>query len=66
MRETKLKWFEHIKRRRINVPVRRCETINLMHYRRIRRRSKTNWNEIIKGDLKFMGLIKDMTQDKNL
>ena len=34
MRETRLRWFEHVKRRTVNVPVRRCEAINLMHCRR--------------------------------
>ena len=31
MRETKLGLFGHVTRRSVNVPVSRCETINIMH-----------------------------------
>ena len=40
MRETRLRWFGHIKRRSVDAPVRRCEAINLLHCRRGRGRSK--------------------------
>jgi len=40
MRESRLRWFGHVKRRSVNAPVRRYETINLMHYRRGRGQSK--------------------------
>jgi len=33
MRETRLRWFGHMKRRRIDAPVRRCKKINFMHCR---------------------------------
>jgi len=36
MRETRLRWFEHVKRRSVNASVRRREEINLMHCRRER------------------------------
>ena len=29
MRETRLRWFDHVKRRSVNAPVRRCEVINI-------------------------------------
>jgi len=29
MRETKLRWFDHVKRRSVDAPVRRCERINI-------------------------------------
>jgi len=64
MRE--LRWFRHVTRRSVNIPARRCESINLMHCKRGRGRSKTSWNEVIKGDMKFMGLTEDMAQDRNL
>jgi len=40
LRETRLKRFEHVKRRSIGAPVRRYEKINLKHYRRERGRPK--------------------------
>jgi len=61
MRETRLRWFEQVKRMCIYAPVRRYEMNNLMHYRRRRGRPKTSWNEIITCDLKSMGLMEDMT-----
>jgi len=66
MRETKLRWSRHVKSRTVNAPVKRCETINLMHYRRGRRRPKMSWSEVTRGDLKCMGLTKDMVQDRKL
>jgi len=40
LRETRLRWFGHVKRRSVDAPVRRCEVINLSHYRRGRGRPK--------------------------
>ena len=40
LRETRLRWFGHIKKRGKNELVRRCEMINLLHYGRGRGRSK--------------------------
>ena len=34
----------------INASIRRCETINLMHYRRGRERPKKSWNKVIRSD----------------
>ena len=38
LRETRLRWFKHVKRRSADAPVRRCKEINLMHCRRGRGR----------------------------
>ena len=64
--ETRLRWFGHVKRRSVDALVRRCETINLLHCRRGRRRPKTSWNAVIGSDMKFMGLTDDMIQDRNM
>ena len=66
LRETRLRWFGHVKRRSVDAPVRRCEAINLLHYRRGRGRPKTSWNAVIKSDMKCLGLTDDMAQDKNM
>ena len=34
MREARLHWFGHIRRRLMDAPVRRCETIDCLEYRR--------------------------------
>jgi len=34
LKETKLRWFGHIKRRNVNAPVEMCGAINLLHCRR--------------------------------
>ena len=49
MRETRLRWFGHIKRRSLSGPVRKCEAIHLPHCRRGRRRPKLSWNGVNGG-----------------
>jgi len=66
MRESRLRSFGHVKRRCVNAPVRRCEKINLSHYRRGRGRPKMSWNEVIMSDIKITRVTEDMTQDRNL
>ena len=66
LRETGLRWFGHVRKRSINAPVRRCETINLSHCRRGRGRLKLSWSKVIRSDLKSIALTEDMAQDRNL
>ena len=40
LRETRLRWFGHIKGRSVNASVRRCETISFSHIRTGRDRPK--------------------------
>jgi len=40
IREARLRWFNHISRRNIDAPVRRCEKIERPEYRRNRGRPK--------------------------
>ena len=54
MRETRLIWLGHVTRRSVEAPVRRCEKIDLRHYRRERGRPKTSWNKVIRGNLDFL------------
>jgi len=42
LRETRLRWFGHVRRRSVSAPVRRCEAIDLLQYRRGRGRPKTS------------------------
>jgi len=66
LRETRLRWFGHVKRRGMNAPVRMYEAINLIYYRRGRGRPKMSWNEVIRRYLKYVGLTEDMAQDRKL
>jgi len=66
LKETRLRWFGHVKTKSVNTPVRRYEAINLLDYRRGRGRPKMSWNELIRSDMKFMELTEDMAQDRNL
>ena len=63
MRETRLRWFGHIKRSSVSAPVRKCEAIHLSYCRRGRGRPKLSWNEVVRSDMKF---TEDMIQDRNL
>jgi len=64
MREGRLRWFGHIRRRPRDAPVRKCEMIEYPDYRRSRWRPKKSWSEVIRHDLKTLGLVEDMTQDR--
>jgi len=66
MRESRLRWFGHVKRQSVDVPVRRCETINIPVSNRERGRPKKSMDEVIRGDLKVVGLAEDMAQDRRL
>jgi len=66
LRETRLRWFGHVKRRSVDAPVRRYEAIDLSHHRRGQGRPKMSWNVVIRSDMKFMGLTEDIAQDRNM
>jgi len=65
MREARLGWFDHFKRRSLEAPVRRYEKINPSGGRRGRGRSRKSC-EVIRHDVKTLGLTEDVTQDKKL
>ena len=47
-------------------PVRRCESIDLPGGKRGRGRPKKSLDEVIKEDLKVVGLTEDLAQDRRL
>ena len=65
MREVRLRWFGHLRRRPRDAPVRRCEMIEYLDYRRSRGRPKKSWSEVIRHDLKTLGLMEDMVMIEN-
>jgi len=55
-----------MKRRSVNAPVRRCEMINIPAGKRGRGRPKKSLDEVIREDLKVVGLTEDLAQDRRL
>ena len=47
IREARLRWFGHIKKRSLDALLRRCEQIVLSECRRGCGRFEKNWNEVI-------------------
>ena len=59
IREARLCWFGHI-RRSLDAPVRRCDKLDRSDYKRSRGMPKKSWIEVIRHDLKTLGLVEDM------
>nr|GEV04133.1 protein transport protein SEC24-like CEF [Tanacetum cinerariifolium] len=64
MRERRLRWFGHVRRRAQSAPVRRVEALVVDGVRR-RGRPKLKWEDRVKHDLKEFLLSDDMTSDRN-
>ena len=64
MRESRLRWFGHVKRRSVAAPVRRCELIVPPGGKRRRGRPKKSLEEVVREDLRVVGLTEDMAQDR--
>jgi len=60
IRETRLRWFGHVKRRSVNAPMRRCARINIPEGKRGRGRLKKSLDEVIGEDLKAVSLMEDL------
>ncbi|KAF3616748.1 putative pre-mRNA-processing factor 6-like [Capsicum annuum] len=66
MRNARLRWFGHVKRRGMDAPVRRCERLALDGFRRGRGRPKKYWGEVIRRDMEQLQLTEDMTLDRKV
>ncbi|VFQ98555.1 unnamed protein product [Cuscuta campestris] len=66
LREARLRWLGHVRRRDADAPVRRCERITVIGGSRGRGRPKKNWEEVIRQDLGLLDLTQDMALDRNL
>jgi len=60
MRESRLRWFGHVKRMSVDASARRCEIINIPESNSGRGRPKNSLDEVIREDLKVVGLTVDM------
>ncbi|VFQ59767.1 unnamed protein product [Cuscuta campestris] len=66
LREARLRWFGHVRRRDADAPVRRCARITVIGGSRGRGRPRKNWKEVIRKKIRLLTLTKDMTLDRNL
>ncbi|XP_070043285.1 uncharacterized protein [Nicotiana tomentosiformis] len=66
MREARLRWFGHVRRRRLDAPVRRCERLALTGMRRGRGRPKKYWGEVIRQDMMRTEISEGMALDRKL
>nr|GFB74470.1 polyprotein, putative [Tanacetum cinerariifolium] len=64
MREVRLRWFGHIRRRLQLAPVRRVEALVVDGLRR-RGRPKLRWEDRVKHDMKELLLSEDITSNRN-
>jgi len=66
LRESRLRWFGHVKRRSVAAPVRRCEMIVPPGGKRGRGRPKKILEEVVREDLRVLDLTEDMARDRRL
>jgi len=66
MRESRLQWLVHVKRRSMAAQVRMSELIDFSGGKRGRSRPKKSLDEVIRDDLKVVGLLEDLAQDRRL
>ncbi|GJR68277.1 hypothetical protein Tco_0014342 [Tanacetum coccineum] len=64
IREGRLRWFGHVRRRPQSTPVRRVEALVVDDLRR-RGRPKLRWEDRVTYDMKEILLSEDMTSDRN-
>ncbi|XP_071739938.1 uncharacterized protein [Rutidosis leptorrhynchoides] len=65
LREERLRWFGHVRRRPLTANVRRVEALTVDGVWR-RGRPTRRWEDIIKLDLKELSLTEHMTSDRNV
>ena len=54
MRENRLRWFDHIGRRPMDALVRRMEKIDIEQCKKLKRRPKITWMDLVKKDMKLL------------
>ncbi|KAG5610072.1 hypothetical protein H5410_021353 [Solanum commersonii] len=64
LREARLRWFGHVKRRCADNPVRKCEGLVVEGTQRGRGRPKKYWGEVIRQNFAQLHLTEDMILDR--
>ena len=65
MRENHLRWFDHVRRRPTDAPVRQVERINLGQVKRAQGRPKKTWMEVIRQDMEAKCLSEGILLNRN-
>ena len=65
MRENRLRWFGHVRRRPTDAPVRRVERIKIGQVKRAQGRPKKTWMEVIRQDIEAKGLSEGILLYRN-
>ena len=65
MRENRLRWFGHVRRKPIKTPMKRVDELEQVVNKRGRGRPKKTLGETLKFDMKCMSLNEDLTKDRN-
>lgn len=64
MRKVRLRWFEDMKRRHIDVLVMRCERLVVGGRQRGKGGLKKHWREVIRRDMTQLRITNGMTLDR--
>ncbi|CAH9118920.1 unnamed protein product [Cuscuta europaea] len=64
MRESRLQWFGHVRRRSSDAPVRRAEMCGEEAKKRGRGRPKQTWARGVRSDMLLLGLDESMTLER--
>ncbi|XP_065866590.1 uncharacterized protein [Euphorbia lathyris] len=64
MRENRLRWFGHVRRRALDAPVRRTEEWQRDVVVRGRERPKQTWRRVIESDMSLLGIEENMVVDR--
>lgn len=64
MKESLLRWFGHMQRRPMTIPVRQNKTIQAKGVRRTRKRPNLTWVIVIRKDMIACNLITDITLNR--
>ena len=64
LRENRLRWFGHVKRRPMDAPVRKSDLVSIDGNTRGRGRAKLTWWDIIKKNMMSCGLTEDIALDR--
>jgi len=65
MRENRLRWFGHVRRKPTDASVQRVECIKLGQVKRAQERLKKTWMEEIRQDIEAKDLNKGIVLDRN-
>ena len=65
MRESRLRWFGHVRKRLVSAPVRKCESVEDGGQRKGRGKPLTTWVRVIERDMEIVDLDEQVTLDRS-